>query len=103
MKLVGVTSILVLDLDVFSDLSTENLQYLSATQALADAANFIKYINNQYNISSSEAKWIAFGGSYAGTLATWLRDKYPDLVVGAISSSGPLEAVLDFHSKTMLS
>ncbi|CAG9772228.1 unnamed protein product [Ceutorhynchus assimilis] len=81
----------------FSDLSTANLQYLSAHQALEDAANFIEGINTMYNLSTPEAKWIVFGGSYGGTLAAWLRHKYPHLVSGAVSSSGPLEAVLDFN------
>ncbi|XP_066140947.1 putative serine protease K12H4.7 [Euwallacea fornicatus] len=81
----------------FEDLSTENLQYLSAHQALADAANFIKGMNDKYNMSTSEAKWIVYGGSYAGTLASWIRHKYPHLVTGSVDSSGPLEAVLDFR------
>lgn len=75
-------------------MSTENLLYLSAHQALEDAANFIQGINDMYNIS--DPKWIVYGGSYAGTLATWLRIKYPHLVTGAMASSGPLNAVLDF-------
>lgn len=78
-------------------MSTENLQYLNAHQALEDAATFIHYINEQYGLSTNEAKWIVFGGSYAGTLATWLRQKYPHLVAGAVDSSGPLDAILDFH------
>ncbi|XP_066259153.1 putative serine protease K12H4.7 [Euwallacea similis] len=81
----------------FEDLSTENLQYLSAHQALADAANFIQGMNDKYNMSTSEAKWIVYGGSYAGTLASWIRHKFPHLVTGSVDSSGPLEAVLDFH------
>lgn len=83
--------------NVCSDLSTENLLYLSSHQALEDAANFIQGINDMYNIT--DPKWIVFGGSYAGTLATWLRIKYPHLVTGAMASSGPLEAVLDFSGK----
>ncbi|XP_066140966.1 putative serine protease K12H4.7 [Euwallacea fornicatus] len=81
----------------FKDLSTENLQYLNAHQALEDAANFITGMNEKYNIDTTEAKWIVFGGSYAGTLASWMRQKYPHLVAGAVDSSGPLEAKLDFH------
>ncbi|XP_018566061.1 putative serine protease K12H4.7 isoform X2 [Anoplophora glabripennis] len=80
----------------FSDLSTENLRYLSSEQALADAANFIKAMNEQYSLPS-DVKWIVFGGSYSGSLAAWLRLKYPDLVQGAVSTSGPLLAKLDFY------
>lgn len=81
-----------------SDLSTENMQYLSSHQALADAAAFIQGMNEQYNLT--DAKWIVFGASYAGTLAAWLRHKYPHLVAGVMSSSGPLNAVLDFHGES---
>lgn len=80
---------------VFSKLTTENLRYLSSEQALSDAANFIKAMNEKYSLSP-DVKWIAFGGSYSGSLAAWLRLKYPDLVQGAMSASGPLLAKLDF-------
>ncbi|KAJ8924677.1 hypothetical protein NQ315_000828 [Exocentrus adspersus] len=78
----------------FPDLSTENLRYLSSRQALEDTANFITAMNREYNLT--DAKWIVFGGSYAGSLAAWLRQKYPHLVQGAMSASGPLSAQLDF-------
>ncbi|XP_011568992.3 putative serine protease K12H4.7 [Plutella xylostella] len=77
------------------DLSTKNLQYLSSHQALADLANFISTKTNDFKLVK-EVKWIAFGGSYPGSLAAWLRMKYPHLVHGAISSSGPLLAKLNF-------
>ncbi|XP_030756791.1 putative serine protease K12H4.7 [Sitophilus oryzae] len=77
------------------NLSTENLKYLSSTQALEDAATFIQFINTQYNLTS-DVKWIVYGASYSGSLAAWLRLKYPHLVAGAVSHSGPLEAVLEF-------
>ncbi|XP_070499827.1 putative serine protease F56F10.1 [Chironomus tepperi] len=77
------------------DLSTENLRFLSSEQALADLAYFIKRMNEKYNLTSN--KWIAFGGSYPGSLAAWLREKYPHLVYGSISTSGPLLAKIDFH------
>lgn len=76
-------------------MSTKNLVYLNSEQALADLAEFIVNIQTEYKISST-AKWIAFGGSYPGSLAAWLRMKYPHLVHAAVSSSGPLLAKLDF-------
>lgn len=79
------------------DLSTDNLGFLSSEQALADLAYFIAETNTKHNFSIGSIKWIAFGGSYPGSLAAWLRLKYPHLVHGAISSSGPLLAKSDFN------
>lgn len=76
------------------DLSVKNLVYLTSTQALADLANFMTSMNQAHNLTS--AKWIAFGGSYPGSLAAWLRLKYPHLVHGSVSTSGPLIAQADF-------
>ncbi|CAK1554854.1 unnamed protein product [Leptosia nina] len=78
------------------DVSTKNLQYLSSYQALADVANFISSMNIEYGFDPSRIKWVAFGGSYPGSLAAWLRVKYPHLVFASVSSSGPLLAKLDF-------
>ncbi|KAF6021118.1 hypothetical protein EB796_020571 [Bugula neritina] len=77
-----------------TDLSTPNLKYLSSEQALEDLAYFITSMNSRMDLNS--AKWIAFGGSYPGSLATWLRMKYPHLVYAAIASSAPLVATADF-------
>ncbi|KAM8707884.1 hypothetical protein ACLKA7_014933 [Drosophila subpalustris] len=78
-----------------SDLSTSNLAYLSSEQALADLASFVIAMKAKYNLADTQ-KWIAFGGSYPGSLAAWAREKYPSLIYGAISSSGPLLAQVDF-------
>ena len=40
--------------------------------------------------------WVSFGGSYPGSLSAWLKLKYPHLMSGSVSSSGPLFAKLDF-------
>lgn len=77
------------------DISVKNLQYLSSSQALADLANFISAMNDKFRLKK-DTRWIAFGGSYPGSLAAWLRLKYPHLVYAAVSSSGPLLAKVNF-------
>ena len=61
----------------------------SFRQGLNDLANFIEAMTEKHNFTGP---WIAFGGSYSGSMAAWLRQKFPHLISGAISSSGPLEA-----------
>ena len=78
----------------YSDLSTENLKYLTSEQALHDAAAFIEYLTKKMSLGN--AKWVVFGGSYSGSLAAWFRLKYPHLVSGAVASSAPIEAVVNF-------
>ncbi|CAL8110230.1 unnamed protein product [Orchesella dallaii] len=76
------------------DLSLESLTYLSSQQALADLASFTEAMKDTYNLTSN--KWVAFGGSYPGSLAAWYRLKYPHLVDVAVSTSAPLLAQLNF-------
>ncbi|XP_069679162.1 putative serine protease F56F10.1 [Periplaneta americana] len=78
------------------DLGVKNMMFLSSEQALADLAYFIQGMTVKYDLPS-DTKWIAFGGSYPGSLAAWLRAKYPHLVHGAVSASGPLLAKADFR------
>ena len=84
--------------DGFGDMSTDTLSLLTSKQALADLANFIQ--NFQYNGTSfPDAKWVAVGGSYPGSLCAWFRAQYPDLTVGGICSSAPLWAKVDFYGE----
>ena len=76
------------------DLGVKNLVWLSSRQALADLANFITQMTASHNLTGP---WVALGGSYPGSLAAWLRLKYPHLVAGAVSTSGPLLAKADFY------
>ena len=78
-----------------ADFTTPNLRWLSAEQALADAAFFVRAMQKEYNLTR-DARWISFGGSYSGELAAWVRIKYPDLIYGAVASSAPVSAIVDY-------
>lgn len=79
---------------LFSDLSTDSLRFLSSRQALADLAHFRTAIAEARGLTN--AKWVAFGGSYPGSLAAWFRLKYPHLVHAAVASSAPVHATVNF-------
>ncbi|KAF5300719.1 hypothetical protein FQR65_LT09115 [Abscondita terminalis] len=70
-------------------------EYLSAEQALEDVAYFIQKYKTLNEMES--CKVAVFGCSYAGTLATWMRYKFPHLVDAAWASSAPIRIVLDFY------
>lgn len=83
-----------------SNLSTENLRFLTTDQALADQAYFSKNIVfpglEHLNLTAPGTAHIAYGGSYAGAFVAFLRKLYPDVYWGAISSSGVTVAQYDF-------
>lgn len=76
-----------------ADTSDNSLRYLSSEQALADVAMFITSLKMQ---TPPGTKFITFGGSYSGALSAWFRIKYPHLVVGAVATSAPVLAKLNF-------
>ena len=76
-------------------MSVKNLRYLTTEQALSDLANFITVMQEKHNLTNN--KWITFGGSYPGTLSAWARMKYPHLIYGAIASSAPVLAQVNFQ------
>lgn len=65
----------------------KNLRYLTVLQALADYAIFLTDYKNANKIT---APVYAFGGSYGGMLASWMRMKYPHVIHGAIAASAPI-------------
>lgn len=76
----------------FPSITTANLQYLNSKQALADLAYFI----TTYTKNITNAKIFTVGGSYSGALSAWFRLKYPNVTQGSVSSSGVVNAILDF-------
>ncbi|XP_050999155.1 thymus-specific serine protease [Acomys russatus] len=82
-------------------LDTAQLCYLSSRHALADVASARQALSRLLNVSAS-SPWICFGGSYAGSLATWARLKFPHLVFAAVASSAPVRAVVDFSAYNLV-
>lgn len=92
------------------DMSDASLVYLTSAQALADLARFHEYISSysccepdrlsspplKLSASPRNSKWVTFGGSYPGNLATWFKAKYPSLVRGTVGSSAPVYAKYDY-------
>lgn len=83
----------------FSNVSTENLRFLSTEQSLAEIDYFarnVKFAGINADLTAPKTPWIVYGGSYAGGQAAFLRVAYPDTFLGTISSSGVTEAIYDY-------
>lgn len=70
--------------------------YLSVDQALADLAHFID-VQREVLDGAENAGVILVGASYAASMVTWFRQRYPDKANGVWSSSAPLQAKVDFY------
>ncbi|XP_034112359.2 putative serine protease K12H4.7 [Drosophila albomicans] len=79
-----------------NSLTVAQLQHLSLEQALADLAYFIRY-QKSHNPHLNHSKVILIGGSYSGSMATWMTQLYPELIAASWASSAPLLAKADFH------
>merc|ERR1712226_494502 len=65
-------------------ITTDELKWLSSRQALNDLATFIHGMTETHGFTGP---WIAFGGSYPGSMAAWAKEKLPHLIKGSVSSS----------------
>eukprot|EP00658_Telonema_sp_P-2_P070923 TRINITY_DN60283_c0_g1_i2.p1 TRINITY_DN60283_c0_g1~~TRINITY_DN60283_c0_g1_i2.p1 ORF type:complete len:387 (-),score=88.50 TRINITY_DN60283_c0_g1_i2:65-1225(-) len=74
-------------------LSLEYLQHLNVRNALTDSKMVIEHVLARYESSN---KVVSLGGSYSGSLSAFLRMEYPETVLGSVSESGVVSAVLDF-------
>ena len=70
------------------DESSKNRDYLSVEQAMFDYATLVRTLKDE--LGSPDSAVIAFGGSYGGMLASWIRIKYPNVIDGAIAASAPI-------------
>ena len=74
----------------------ENLRFIAVEQVMWDYIELLKDIKTSFPELENRAT-IAFGGSYGGMLASWMRMKYPTHIQGALAASAP---ILWFEGKT---
>ncbi|VDK79794.1 unnamed protein product [Anisakis simplex] len=79
-----------------STASYQYFTYFTIDQALADLRVFIEAMNKKYFSDIAKPRWLLFGGSYPGSLSAWLREKNPDITIGAISSSCAVNTITDY-------
>ncbi|KAJ5191835.1 Peptidase S28 [Penicillium cinerascens] len=84
----------------YADLSTENLQYLTVGNAVADLAYFANTVDLPFDTDSSSnaqyAPWVLSGGSYSGALTAWTESTSPGTFWAYHSTSAPVEAIYDY-------
>ncbi|KAF7531733.1 hypothetical protein G7054_g8596 [Neopestalotiopsis clavispora] len=84
----------------YPNLTTENLQYLTLDQAVADFTNFAKNVKLPFDTSGAtnapKAPWVWVSGSYGGALAAWIEKLAPGVFWAYHASSAPVQAVYDF-------
>ena len=66
----------------------ENVQYLTTEQVLEDYVELVTHLKKKLNVESCPV--VAFGGSYGGTLTTFMRASYPNVIVGGLAASAPI-------------
>uniref|UniRef100_A0AC35TW47 Lysosomal Pro-X carboxypeptidase n=1 Tax=Rhabditophanes sp. KR3021 TaxID=114890 RepID=A0AC35TW47_9BILA len=72
--------------------SVNQLGYLSSSQALADYASLVIALKDGLLPGSTNSPVITFGTGYGGSLAAWMRIKYPHLITGAYASGPQLSS-----------
>ncbi|KAJ2986041.1 hypothetical protein NUW54_g9926 [Trametes sanguinea] len=81
-----------------NNLTTDSLRWLNNAQSAADSANFmknVKFPGIEEDLTAPSHPWIYYGGSYAGARAAHMKILYPDIVYGAIASSGVTHASIE--------
>lgn len=65
-----------------------NNKYLTVDNTMLDYVALLKQIKSDYGAEKKAT--IAFGGSYGGMLAAWMRMKFPHAIQGALAASAPI-------------
>ncbi|XP_058116906.1 putative serine protease K12H4.7 [Anopheles ziemanni] len=77
------------------DYSTENLRFLRTEQVLFDLIELVDFLKREV-MNDPNARVILHGVAYAGTLASWARQRFPNIIDGAWVSSAPVRATVNF-------
>ena len=80
----------------FNDRNVSMLRYLSVEQNLADTAAIIGFIRSNYSLPADANPVVTFGGSYSGATSAWFRMVYPNVTTASVSSSGVVNAIVNF-------
>lgn len=85
----------------FDDLTTENLQYLTLENSIADLTNFantvkLPFVPPWVGSNAKDVPWILIGGSYSGALTAWVESVSPGTFWAYLASSAVVEAISDF-------
>ncbi|KAJ5107885.1 Peptidase S28 [Penicillium angulare] len=84
----------------YAELTTENLQYLTLENSVADLVYFAKNVKLPFDKNSSSnaqnAPWVLSGGSYSGALTAWTESTSPGTFWAYHASSAPVEAIYDY-------
>jgi hypothetical protein len=87
----------------FEELTTENLQYLTLKNAIADLNYFALTAKLPFDTSGASnadnAPWVLVGGSYSGALTAWTEaTTYPSVMWAYYASSAVVETIGNYWS-----
>lgn len=75
----------------FSFSNKEDLHLLNRNQIIEDIRYFVEY-QKTHLLGLDEANVILVGSFYAGSLAAWTQQKYPNLITGVWATGAPFQA-----------
>ena len=79
------------------ELTTDVYKFLTINQALEDLNLFINASVEKYCADPEHCTVAVVGGSYPGSLSSWMRLKYPSTVAASWASSAPVWVTADFY------